>query len=255
MAVGDHEVEATVQIGVEKAAAESQRAARRRADAGLDRHIFVQAAAGGPIQADHLVVEVRDRKARVAGIVEVAAIGPHAGAGLSFRAEREPGLDGDVLERAVSQIAIELVRLRVVGDEQIRPAVLIGVDHRHAERLRAGVEHAARRRHVLEGAVAAIAEQPAGVSPIGLRRAVRLLLAVEAAEHIVLRGPLDVIADEQVEQTVAVEIEPERGGAEAGAAGQTARARDVNERALAGIAKQPVLTDARDRGGPENRRC
>jgi hypothetical protein len=44
----------------------------------------------------------------------------------------------------------------------------------------------------------------------------------------------------------AVEIEPERGGAEAGTAGQTARARDVNECALAGVAKQPVLSDARD---------
>ena len=40
------------------------------------------------------------------------------------------------------------------------------------------------------------------------------MLAVEAAEHVVLGRPLDVVADEQIEQAVAVEVEPQRRGAE-----------------------------------------
>ena len=50
---------------------------------------------------------------------------------------------------------------------------------------------------------------------ISLRRAVGFVLAVHAAEDIVLGRPLHVIADEQIEQAIAVVIEPERGRAEA----------------------------------------
>ena len=117
---------------------------------------------------------------------------------------------------------------------------------RDAERLRARVEDAARRRDVLERAVAAVAEQPARVAAIRFGRAVRLLLAVEAAEHVVLRRPLHVVADEEIEQAVAVEVEPQRRRAERRAAAEAARLRDVDERALAGIAEQPVLADAGD---------
>ena len=98
--------------------------------------------------------------------------------------------------------------------EQIGPAVAIVIEHRDAQRFRGGIEDAALRGDIFERAVAAIAEQPAGVAVIRLGRAVGLVLAVQAAEDIVLRRPLDVIADEQVEQAVAIEIEPERGRAE-----------------------------------------
>ena len=169
---------------------------------------------------------------RRAGVVEVRHVHAHPGARFAFGAEGEPGFDGDILELAVAQVAIELVGLRVVGDEQIRPAVLVVVEHRHAQRFRAAVEDAARRGDVLERAVAAVVEQPAGVAAIRLGRAVRFILAVEAAEHIVLRRPLHVIADEQIQQAVAVVVEPERRGAEARLASQAARFGDVDERAL-----------------------
>ena len=126
---------------------------------------------------------------------------------------------------------------------------------RDAERLRAGVEDAARRRHVLERAVAAIAKQPAGLAAIRLGRAVRLLLAVEAAEHVVLGRPLDVVADEQVEQPVAVEVEPDRRRAERLRPPSPLALRDIDERALAGVAKQAVLPDAGHQDIRESRRC
>ncbi len=61
-----------------------------------------------------------------------------------------------------------------------------------------------------------------------------------------LGGPFDVVADEEIEQSVAIEVQPHRRCAERHAAVQTAGFRHVHERALAGVAKQPVLTDARD---------
>ena len=78
------------------------------------------------------------------------------------------------------------------------------------------------------------------------RRAVGLVLAIHAAEHVMLRGPLDIVADEEVEQAVAVVIEPERGGAEGASTAEPGLLRDVDERALAGIAEEAVLADGGD---------
>ena len=181
---------------------------------GCARDVLVERRAPRAIETDHLVVEVGDGDPGAAGVVEVAGIDTHPRPRLAVLAEGDAGLQRHVLERAVAQIPIQLVRLRVVGDEEIGPAVLVVVDHRHAERFRAGVEDAARGGDVLERAVAAVTEQPAGLAAIRLRRAVGLLLAVEAAEDVVLRRPPDVVADEQIEQAVAIEVEPQRGGAE-----------------------------------------
>ena len=103
-----------------------------------------------------------------------------------------------------------------------------------------------RRRHVFECAVAAIVKQPAGLAAIRFGRAVGLLLAVEAAEDVVLGRPLHVVADEQIEQAVAIEVEPERRRAECLAPAEAARLGDVDECALAGVAEQTVLADAGD---------
>ena len=244
--VGDDEIDRAVEVHVREDAAEPQRVSRRGADARAHRFVLVQAASQRPIEADHLVVEIRDREARSPGTIDVRCVDAHSGARLAVGAEGHTGLDRDVLERAVPLVAIELVRLRVVRHEEIGPAVLIVIQHRHAERLRAGVEDAARRRDVLERAVAAVAEQPARVAAVGLGRAVRLLLAVEAAEDVVFGGPLDVVADEEIEQPVAIEVEPQGGCAEARPPVQPARARGVHEGALARVAEQAILSDARD---------
>ena len=72
-----------------------------------------------------------------------ADIHSHPGTRLAIVAERHPGFEADVPESSVPQVAIQLVRLRVVGDEEIGPAVLIDVEHGDAERLRARIEDAA----------------------------------------------------------------------------------------------------------------
>ena len=58
--------------------------------------------------------------------------------------------------------------------------------------------------------------------------------------------PPHVVADEQVEQAVAVEVEPHGRRAQGRASAEPARARHVHERALAGVAEQAVLSDAGD---------
>src|SRR5271163_167616 len=72
------------------------------------------------------------------------------------------------------------------------------------------------------------------------------MFSVEAAEDVVLGGPLHVIADEEVEQAVAIVIEPECRGAESETAVESAGMGDIGERSLAGIAKEAILSDAGD---------
>ena len=75
---------------------------------------------------------------------------------------------------------------------------------------------------VFESSVAAIVEEPAGFAAVGFGRAVGFMLSVEAAEDVVLGRPLHIIADEKIEQAVAIVIEPERRSAEAVAAAEPA---------------------------------
>ncbi len=61
-----------------------------------------------------------------------------------------------------------------------------------------------------------------------------------------LGRPAHIIADEEIEQAVAVVVEPDCGRAEGGAAGKPGGFRDIDERALAGVAKEAILADAGD---------
>jgi hypothetical protein len=53
-------------------------------------------------------------------------------------------------------------------------------------------------------------EEPAGFSPVCLGRAEGLAFSVWTAEHVRLLGPLHIVTHEQVEETISIEIEPER---------------------------------------------
>src|SRR5262249_24266779 len=98
-------------------------------------------------------------------------------------------------------------------------------------------EDAACGRDILERAVAVVSEQPTGVPSIRFRRAVGLLLAVVAAEDVVLDGPPDVIADEEIQQNVAIEIKPQSRRAEGCPPAKPALARHVDKRSLAGVSE------------------
>ena len=56
-----------------------------------------------------------------------------------------------------------------------------------------------------------------------------------------IRRPLDVVADEQIQQPVTVIVEPQRRGAETRATTQSAALRVVNKRAVSRILKYAML--------------
>ena len=151
-----------------------------------------------------------------AGAVVVGGVDAHAGARDARFVERDARGDADVGERAVLLVLVEPVRLRVVGDEQVEPAVAVVIEQRDAERLRGRVVETRLLRHVLERAVAGVAIERRALTLVRLGRAVRLRLAVERAEQVLLDRPVDVVGDEQVEPAVAVVVEPRGAGREPG---------------------------------------
>ncbi len=181
-----------------------------------------------------------------ARVVEIRHVDSHARAGFAFAAESESGFDRCILECAVVLVAIELVGLGVVGHEQIGPAIVVVVEQGDSQRLGTAVEDSARRGDIFERAVAPIVKQPAGGSAIRFRRAVRLVLSVEAAEDVAFRRPLHVVADKKIEQPIAIVVEPQCGSAESLSFSQPAAVGHIDKRAFAGIAEQAVLSHARD---------
>ena len=61
-------------------------------------------------------------------MIEIGGVHAHSGAGFSFGAERYAGFYGNIPERAIALIAIELVWLGVIGYQKIGPAVAIVIE-------------------------------------------------------------------------------------------------------------------------------
>src|SRR6266702_1600060 len=134
VAIDNCQIQSAIQVDIEEQAAETEGVPGGRPDARKNGHVVENSGSACAIETDHFVVEVGDGDAGPAGIFEVSDINAHPGACFSLGTERQASSDRDILELAVPQIAVELVGLRVVGDEQVRPAVLVVVEHRHAQR-------------------------------------------------------------------------------------------------------------------------
>ena len=162
VAVGGEDVEAAVEVGVEEETAEGEGQERGPAERRTGRLVEEQSALVME-QRHHLVREVADHETGASRVVVVGGVHAHAGPRHSRLAVGDPGDDADILERAVTPVAEQLIRLGVVRHEQVRRAVPVGVQHRDTEALRRRRRQAGRHRHVLERAVAEVAIERAGL--------------------------------------------------------------------------------------------
>src|SRR4029077_3646738 len=129
---------------------------------------------------------VADDEARTARVIVVGGIHTHAGSRDARLAERYPRGPGRVREGPVPLVAIEPVRLRVVRHEQVHPAVAVEIEHRDAESFRRRVVEPGAPGDSLERAVAAVVIERRALPLVRLGGAVRLALAVERAEQVLL---------------------------------------------------------------------
>src|ERR1700722_2414657 len=139
VAVYRQKVEQTIQVVIKEKSAEGKRLQRPTVDASRLGRGRVQARTIRVVQRHTLIGEVTDRHSRMAGVFIVPVIHSHAGTGGAGVTVGDAGLHGNVGESAVVVVAIELVRLRVVGYQQIKPAIIVVIQQRNAERLAAWI--------------------------------------------------------------------------------------------------------------------
>ena len=166
------------------------------------------------VEANHLIGEIGDDQAGIAGAIVVGGVDAHSGAGDAVFAVGDACRHAFFRERAVAVVDVELVGLCVVADDDVGPAVLIRVEDGDAQAFGGGVEQAGFLRGVFEGAVAAIVPEADGSALVGFRRAVGFRFAVEGAVEIGFGRPLDVIGDDEIEMAVAIVVNPGGAGAE-----------------------------------------
>ena len=86
------------------------------------------------VKRQHLIVEIADHDALMPGVVVIRRVDSHSASRLAVFAEGDARIHGDFFELAVPHVAVQLVGLRVVGHYQVGPAVVVVVEHGHAER-------------------------------------------------------------------------------------------------------------------------
>ena len=133
VAVGDKNVGPAVVVVVEEETAKTQRDQGGAADFRPRRFIHEQPVALVVIERKHLVGEVGDDDAGMAGAVVVGGVHAHAGAGHAIFAEGDSRRDALLLKGSVVLVQVQLVGLRVVGQQNVGPAVIVVVENGDTE--------------------------------------------------------------------------------------------------------------------------
>src|SRR5215472_11732202 len=108
----------------------------------------------------------------MAAAVVISGVSTHPGARHSILAEADPGGDSLLLEGPVSFVHVKFVRLGVVGDQDVRPAIAIGVKNRDAQALRGGILESGLPGGIFEFAATQVVPQAKGGSLVRFRSAV-----------------------------------------------------------------------------------
>ena len=244
------EVQNAVEVEVREGDAERERKKRRPPDSALDGFVHEEVALGaGREHGPHLVREVADHEGRAAVVLRVPERDPHRAARAAVLSHGNAGFDGHVAKNGDAVhglfVPVQVVGRRVVRDDQVHAAVAVDVADGHAQRLAERVREAGFFRDVLELPVPEALVEAGRDAVVALGRAVGLRLSVQRAVHVRLQRPIHVLADEEVEHSVAVEVGEGRGRAPAGSH-ETRALRRVMETALAVVEKETDVIDARD---------
>src|SRR5260370_18882157 len=135
VAVGDKNIGPAVEVVVKEEATEAERQQRGATDGGLRGLVNKQALAFIVVEGKHLIGKVGDHHAGITGMIVIGSVHAHAGACHTVFAKGDSSDHTFFGKGAVAVVAVELVGLRVVGEEQIGPAVVVVVDNCKDQRL------------------------------------------------------------------------------------------------------------------------
>src|SRR3989442_10609683 len=127
VAVGHEDIRPAVVIVIKKETRKAEREQRSAADLRARRLVHKQSLSFVVVKRQHLIGEITNENAWGAGAIVIGGIHAHAGARDAVLAEGYAGEHAFFRESAVAIVAIELVRLRIVGKEKVGPAVIVEV--------------------------------------------------------------------------------------------------------------------------------
>ena len=156
VAVANQDVGPAVVVEVEKAAAPAE-ILRVLAEAALKRGVLEIRAAQIAVERRSIAGKIRFDEIEIAVEIVIGGGDAHAGLWLAVGAERAAGFDGDVGEGAVLFVLIERAGGGIVGDVNVRPAVVIEIGSEDTEAKSAvGFQNAGFFADVGERAIAVV---------------------------------------------------------------------------------------------------
>ena len=165
-----------------------------------------------------LVGQVRDDNVGAAVVVVIGEVDAHAREGLAVLVEADACDQADLREGSVALVVEQKALNRIVGDVDVGEAVVVVVGERDAQPLARRLRDGRRGRHIGERPIAVVVEQQVGHALEVVRMAVRPVARLfPAAVTVVLKRPLHVARDEQIEAAVVVVVEEAGAGAPAAA--------------------------------------
>src|SRR5207245_5065618 len=157
VAVADEDVRPAIVVHVEETAAPAE-ILRVLAETALIGGVLEIRAAEIVVKRRRVAGEIRFDQVEIAVEIVIGGRDAHAGLRLAVGAESATSFDGDVGEGAVLLVLIKGAGGGIVGDVNVRPAVVIKIGGEHTEAVRAiGFEDAGFFAYVRERSIAAVA--------------------------------------------------------------------------------------------------
>src|SRR5262245_42430239 len=208
MPIGHEDVTRPIVVVINEERAEAAVPESCVAEFGRECGVFKRPAAQISIETGVLKIEVRDKNVRPAVAINVSGVGSHTRFGLAVFADGDAGLEGHLAEATVVIVAEEEIRVRVVGDEDVLPAVVVEVECNYAQTAAGARADPGSFSNVGEcaGAVVTVKRRllPAKLIRVAVSPVPRLLVA---APDVVIRRPCQVIGDSEIEFAVTVILE------------------------------------------------
>src|SRR5438132_3573036 len=137
--VGDKKVQPGVVVHVKEGRTPAHVRIAGLADSGGPTHIVEYLGINIAIQRIRLLFKVSNKKAQATAVVVVTEIHSHVPKFQTFATQRNTGQQADVNEYAIMIVMIQIVGYRVVGDQEIGPAIVIVIGPHHAQAVIANV--------------------------------------------------------------------------------------------------------------------
>src|SRR6185312_10603179 len=156
---------------------------------------------------------------------------------------RDPKAERDLFEFAVMQIVKQLLRDRIVRDQNIGPAVLIVIVHRNAEALAWKFRETTLFANVAELPVSFVVIKNVGDRRKLIGMAIRAIARLPVAAVNVAEIPSEISGNNQIQPSVAIVIDEHRARGPS-AARDASFVRDIGERPVAVIVIQNIAANS-----------